>query len=428
MAQTTRQIGLSLGADICWPAAYEALIEQLDLTIVEGDETVTFETDRVTIEPFNLRATPKYDLVIDRLTHWWFLTREWVKKISLMDDVYVLNNPWTIQSTEKHSSYCAMMRLGMPIPETWMIPPKVPTGGQFQRDVPMTLKRYGKLFDLRKVAEAVGYPAFLKPYDGGGWVGVTRVTNDEELRKAYDESGDRVQHLQAAVKDWDLFVRGIGIGPQVLIAKYDPSAPLHARYAVAFHFLEGDEYMQAIRTTRVINAFHCWDFNSCEMLRADGTLHPIDFANACPDSQVTSIHFYFPELVKMLVRWTLFCAYTKRKPNRTLAWEQYFAIADRDDLTYDEKLVEYDALARDFFQADAFSEFVDTHLTELDAIAHAYFGSDDFHGVVREKVAALFPEHEIDQFTEHFFGLIQFWRKAEGDRIGVTEPPAEETP
>ena len=41
-----------------------------------------------------------------------------------MDDLYVLNNPWSVQSMEKHTTYCAMMQLGMPIPETWMMPPK----------------------------------------------------------------------------------------------------------------------------------------------------------------------------------------------------------------------------------------------------------------------------------------------------------------
>ena len=30
-----------------------------------------------------------------------------------MDDVYLLNNPFTFQSMEKHSAYCAMMRLGL---------------------------------------------------------------------------------------------------------------------------------------------------------------------------------------------------------------------------------------------------------------------------------------------------------------------------
>ncbi|HHO51303.1 MAG TPA: hypothetical protein ENK18_10620, partial [Deltaproteobacteria bacterium] len=320
MAEVTRRIGLSLGADICWPAAYEELVRRLDLSLPIGDDTVRFEVERVTVEPFDLRRQPRYDMVLDRLTHWFHTSREWIKKISL-DGVYVLNNPWAIQSMEKHTSYVAMMKLGMPIPETWMIPPKeYETGGDWD----VTVERYNRLFDLGRVGEAVGYPAFLKPYDGGGWVGVTRVTDEASLRAAYDASGKRVHHLQAAVPGWDLFVRAIGIGPQVGIIKYDPDQPLHERYQVAFHFLDDREWARVARTTRTINAFFGWDFNSCELLRSSEVLHPIDFANACPDSQVTSLHYHFPWLVKALVRWSLFCVATKRRKPLTLEWERYF--------------------------------------------------------------------------------------------------------
>ena len=86
-----------------------------------------FRTERVTNEPFDLRARPRYDLVIDRLAYWYHLPREWLKKIALMDDVYLLNNPFTFQAMEKHAAYCAMMRLGLNVPETWLIPPTRPT-------------------------------------------------------------------------------------------------------------------------------------------------------------------------------------------------------------------------------------------------------------------------------------------------------------
>jgi hypothetical protein len=418
MAVITRRIGLSLGADICWPAAYEALLEHLDLHIPSGGDIIRFETDRVHVEPYSLRYRPKYDLVLDRVTHWYMTTREWMKKITMMDGVYSLNNPWSIQAYEKHTSYCAMMRLGLPVPETWMLPPKV---NQDDGDEAEMVRRYNVLFDLAKVGEQVGYPSFLKPYDGGGWRGVTRVKTAEDLHKAYDKSGDQVQHLQAGVNDYDLFVRGLGVGPQVNLMKYNPTAPLHGRYEVDFHFMNASDWQKATRITRIINAFFCWDFNSCEMLRdpTTGILHPIDYANACPDSQITSLHFHFPWLVKSLLRWSVFCAATKRKMRLHPNWNPYFDIADNHDLSLDEKIEAYDRVARNHFDADRFSAFCDEHLPHLDRLALDYFGTDAFRAAVHRKVSALYPEHEIEKFTEHFFGLVQFWRKTEQDRISA---------
>lgn len=418
-----KTIGLSLGADLCWPAVYEALLGRLDLDLQIGKRQVQFQVERITIEPFDLRYKPRYDLVIDRLTHWHPISREWVKKIALMDGVYVLNNPWAIQSMEKHTSYCAMMRLGMDIPETWLIPAKeYPKPGEdlLTRDVQTTVERYNKLFDLAQVGDAVGYPGFLKPYDGGGWYGVRQVKDAAALHNAYDESGTRVHHLQAGVKDWDVFVRGIGIGPQVNLIRYDPSKPIHDRYRVDFHFLDGPQWQEATRTTRIINAFFGWDFNSCEMLRSGDTLFPIDFANACPDSQVTSLHYHFPWLVKSLLRWSVFCAATGRKPKLNLDWAPFFKIADDPSLSQAQKMERYDAIAQKRFDTKRFVAFDQKHLTQLDQVALDFFGSTEFRDIVRAKVESVFPANEVTRFTEHFYGLVQFWRKTEADRLGVS--------
>ena len=83
MAHKTRRIGLSLGADICWPICYEGLMKELDLAISDGDDTMTFEVERVCIEPFDLQQPCEYDVVIDRLTHWYHMSREWIKKAIL---------------------------------------------------------------------------------------------------------------------------------------------------------------------------------------------------------------------------------------------------------------------------------------------------------------------------------------------------------
>lgn len=414
MGEVVRHIGLSLGADICWPLCFEGIMKRLDLRIPQGGDTLRFEVERVTIEPYDLRQDCKYDVVIDRLTHWYHTSREWIKKSVIMNDLYVFNNPWSVQANEKHTSYCAMMQLGMPIPATWMIPPKSYDQAT-QPDVRPTLHKYARLFDLGKVGETIGYPLFLKPYDGGGWRAVTRVKDAAGLKKAYEESGKAVMHAQASVEGYDLFVRCIGFGPQARCVLYDATAPLHDRYTTKTDFMPQEDVEHLRKVTMTINAFFGWEFNSCEALHRvendKGTWYPIDFANPCPDSQVTSLHFHFPWLVKAYLRWAIFCAATKRKMRRTPDWEPFFAIA-KLDLSYEEKLDRYAALADKLLAREEFEDFCRKHLSHLDAVADEFFGTAEAKDAVRQKTAALFPAHEVEKFTELFWQRIQAWRAA----------------
>lgn len=407
MATRTRKIGLSLGADICWPICYEELLKRLDLSIDIGGETNLFEVERVGIEPFDLMRACDYDVVIDRLTHWYHTSREWIKKSILTDDLYVYNNPWSLQSMEKHTTYCAMMRLGFPVPDTWLVPPKAYVESP---DLLPTLRQYAKLFDLGEIGEKIGYPLYMKPYDGGAWVGVTSIRDKESLHEAYNQSGTRLMHLQQAVDPHDAFVRCVGLGPQWRFVNYDPGAPLHDRYMMDKDFLSESDKTTLSNMTMVINAFFGWDFNSCEALRSDGVWRPIDFANACPDSQVTSLHYHFPWLIKSNLRWSIFCAATDRSMHANLNWGKYFEIA-AEDKPFEEKLAEYAALALDYFEVDRFNEFCDEHLGHLDGVADEFFGSDLARDAIRKKVTALYPEHEIDDFTELFWERIQKWRR-----------------
>jgi len=409
MTHSIRRIGLSLGADICWPICYETLMRKLDLEIAHDGETMRFNVERTSIEPFDLRQPIKYDVVIDRLTHWYHTSREWIKKAIILNDLYVYNNPWSLQSNEKQTSYCAMMRLGLPVPDTWMIPPKA---YNHSADLQSTLRQYARYFDLGEIGTKIGYPLFMKPYDGGAWVGVTKIDDEGALWRAYEGSGTLVMNLQKGIVPYDYFVRCIGLGPQTRCVNYDPSAPLHNRYQMDHDFLSAEDRSVLEDMTLTINAFFGWDFNSCESLRRDGTWYPIDFANACPDSQVTSLHFHFPWLIKANLRWSVFCAATRRKMRANLDWQPFFDIAARD-LAPRERLAAYAALARERFEAERFEEFCATHLAHLDEVADEFFGSDIARDAVLQKVTALFPEHEIESFTELFWQRIQDARKVE---------------
>src|SRR5919198_748870 len=286
---------------------------------------------RVLNEPFDLRYRPRYALVIDRLSWWYDLPREWLKKIALMDEVYLLNNPFTFQAMEKHAAYCAMMRLGLGVPE---------------------------------------------------------ITSPEELRFAYEHSGERMMHVQAAVEDFDVFTRSLSIGPQTMVMRFDPAADGHHRYVLDRDFLAPELEREVALISRLVNAFFRWEFNSCETIVKDGRTYPIDYANASPDVALVSLHYYFPWAMESLVAWCLFCCATARPMRINQTTRDFFEIADRPDLSYEEKLERYGELANAYFQVPEFGEFYARALRHLDEVTVDYVESAEFDDLVVSAIAA----------------------------------------
>ncbi|HET6986647.1 MAG TPA: hypothetical protein VFI00_08530, partial [Kribbella sp.] len=225
-------IGLLLGAEEDWPQAFEALLQRVGPVSLNGTEH-EFGSRRLTIEPFDLNDPVRVGLVIDRLAYWYYHPREWLKKAALMNGTYLLNSPFTFQSMEKHSAYCAMLRLGLKIPRTVLVPYKNPLDNVRWA---YTAEKYNKSFDLDAIAADLGYPLYMKPFDGGGWRGVSRINNQDDLHKAYDESGEMLMHLQATV-EYDKFARALSIGAETMVMDFRPEQPMHQRYAVNHGFL-----------------------------------------------------------------------------------------------------------------------------------------------------------------------------------------------
>ena len=219
-------IGLLLGAEEDWPRAFETVLGMVG-PIEHGGEKHTLSSERLTIEPFRLDDRVRTPLVIDRLAHWYYHPREWLKKASLVNGTYLLNSPFTFQSMEKHSAYCALVRMGFHVPATTLVPYKNPVDNVRWA---YTADRYNREFDLDKVAEDLGYPLYMKPFDGGAWRGVSRINDRGDLHRAYDESGEMLMHLQATV-EYDHFARALSIGPETMVMDFRPEQPMHQRYA-----------------------------------------------------------------------------------------------------------------------------------------------------------------------------------------------------
>lgn len=405
-----KKIGLLLGDEEDWPAALEQLMKRVQPNFRYDGREYDIDVERIRIHPFNLADSTSYDLVIDRLAYWHYNPREWLKKAALLNKVYLLNNPFTFQSMEKHSAYCAMLRLGLNIPETWLIPPK---SGPDTEKYRVTAGKYHDMFNLPDIANQIGYPLFMKPFDGGGWRDVSRIDNEDDLIRAYDQSGQTLMHLQRGLDNYEVFVRSLAFGPQVSSFKYDPSKPMHERYVIDHNFLDAEHGREAQIITKVINAFFRWDFNSCESILKEGILWPIDFANACPDIAITSLHYYFPWAIKSLLAWSIFCLVTERPMHITMDIAGYFEIAD-SDRSYEEKLLAYEKLADDHLDTERFNEFRQTELADLDETMWNLVQTPEFDDIIVRTVHSTFPPHEHEHYIAHFRGLLGHWVSAEG--------------
>ena len=218
-------------------------------------------------------------------------------------------------------------------------------------------------------------------------------------------------HLQASVEDFDVFARSLSIGAETMVMHFEPDRPMYDRYQVDHDFLSPETGDEVVSISRLVNAFFRWEFNSCETIVKNGVASPIDYANASPDVALTSLHYYFPWAMRALVRWTAFCCATGRQMRINQSTRDYFAVADRDDLSYAEKLAEYRKLADAYFQVDEYDEFCATKLPHLDEALVEWVGGSDFDRLLVDTVQSTFPPHEQDTFVAHYRGLLAAWAK-----------------
>jgi hypothetical protein len=116
-----------------------------------------------------------YRVVVDRLSFCYPFLKEIVKSLSL-HGTYIINNPFTASLTNKLIEINLGSHLGLPFPKTIVLP-----------DQSSTDETEGIVSQpsLEQVAEEIGLPCVLKPFDGYAWEDVHVVRSTEELSKIY---------------------------------------------------------------------------------------------------------------------------------------------------------------------------------------------------------------------------------------------------
>ena len=249
----------------------------------------------------------------------------------------------------------------------------------------------------------------MKPFDGGAWVGVSQVRDARELTARYDESGQRLMHLQRAVDGFDVFARSLSIGAETMVMHFEPERPLHDRYQVDHDFLDAATGREVVTIGRTVNAFFRWEFNSCETLIKDGEVHPIDYANACPDVSLISLHYYFPWAIKALLRWTVYCCATG-PPDARRRWTRSRGSRSATPSRATRRSSRPTARWRTTTsRSSAYEEFCDRHLGHVDEAMADYIDSPEFDALLVETVTRTFPPREHEQFVAHYRGLLGAW-------------------
>jgi hypothetical protein len=135
----------------------------------------------------------------------------------------------------------------------------------------------------------IGFPAFLKPHNGGGWKDVYKVDTPQEFFAAYDQSRDLCMTLQRGVNFKEYF-RCYVIGQEkVHVMPYNPRAPHHERYVKNPPAYDPALLARVERDALTLCRALGYDLNTVEFAVENGVPYAIDFMNPAPDAERTSI-------------------------------------------------------------------------------------------------------------------------------------------
>src|SRR5215216_4010985 len=239
---------------------------------------------------------PKYDLVIDRISHEVPFYRATLKRMAL-EGTIIINNPFWWSADDKFFNYSLGKKLGVAIPRTVLLPQK----DYIEGIVSESLRNLEFPIDWQGVIDYIGLPAFLKPFDGGGWKNVSKINSLEELWTEYNTTGTLCMTLQESI-DFDQFVRCYCVGQQeVMIMAYDPRKP----YLSGEQYVHNPNYLAPALSERVTNDVRTlctalgYDINTVEFAIKDDVPYAIDFMNPAPDAELASVgEFYHNWLTK----------------------------------------------------------------------------------------------------------------------------------
>ena len=241
----------------------------------------------VQIDKLEQGADYGYAVIIDRISQDVPFYRAYLKNAAV-SGTYVINNPFWWSADEKFFNNALMLKIGIPLPKTVLLP-------SYERPTNTSETSFRNLkfpHDRDYIFDYVGFPAYMKPHDGGGWRNVYRVESPEDMWAKHAETEQLVMMVQEEIVFEDYY-RVYCLGRKyVHIMPYEPRNPHHLRYATT-HQTEGAAREKLLKTitdyTLKMNEALGYDFNTVEFAVRDGIPYAIDFCNPAPDADKNSV-------------------------------------------------------------------------------------------------------------------------------------------
>ena len=271
-----KKIGILFGQEDTFPWAF---IDRVNSKQIAGISAEPVLIDKL------LQGEPSgYAVILDRISQDIPFYRGYLKNAAL-NGTAVVNNPFWWSADEKFFNNCLATKVGVAVPKTVLLPSKerpADTNEKSMRNLAFPL-------DWQAIFDYVGFPAFFKPFAGGGWKNVYRVTGREDFFHSYEETGQLVMMLQEEVVFTEYF-RCYSIDCRdVRIMQYDPRQPHHLRYVRNGPPVRQELLDRVHEDVLKLNRALGYDFNTVEFAVRDGVPYAIDFCNPAPDADLHSI-------------------------------------------------------------------------------------------------------------------------------------------
>ena len=306
----SKKIGILFGKERAFP---EAFIKRINEKKIKGIIAEPVIIDKV------MQGEPcGYDVIVDRISQDVPFYRAFLKNAAITGTA-VVNNPFWWSADEKFFNNALATKIGVPVPKTVILP---------SRELPDdtsddSFSNLAYPLNWKEIFDYVGFPAYMKPFSGGGWKNVYRLDSMEDFFEKHAETKQLVMLLQEEIV-FDQYYRCYCIGRKdVRIMPYEPRNPHHLRYVASFS-PSAELLKEMTKIVLKINDYLGYEFNTVELAIRDGIPYAIDFCNPAPDADLKSVgEENFEWVVETAANYAIELALQKNNKKDNLSWGKY---------------------------------------------------------------------------------------------------------